>query len=167
MAAQWRTVTTVVEPDNARWYVEARVRGVQVAHRKKECRNFDSKEGALGVFRTIGSVVFDKKTRRWHARPFADCTAAELSTLIAFACRKADRFGTSPGHGLRAKTWYHQDEGFTGNPVVGCWVAYKLSAEDLMKPAAASRDVPDTIESLSHLVEDHYDELLREAGVDQ
>lgn len=163
MTAVWNDVRRLVEPDSPRWYVEARARGVEVTHRRGLCRTFDSKGGSLGVFRRIGSVVFDKKTRRWHARPYADCNAAELSTLIAAACRNADIHGTQPGRRLLSKIWRHQDKGFTGNPVVGCWVAHQLSAEDLMRSATVTENAPDTIESIAHLVGDHYDQTLRDA----
>lgn len=157
-----------------RAYLEARVRGIRVTHSPdRPCKTFDSVESP-GVFRNVGEVLFDKTARRWIAHAHNDCTSEELALLIGAACWHFEKHGTKPGQSLRGRVWNHfsssdghpfNDDG-PSHDFAQTWICYRLGVEDLQAAEQAREDVPDTIESLTHLVDEHYDELLREAGVD-
>lgn len=167
---QWHKIYKLPEvADVARWELEARVVGATVEHlRRQACHNFDSVgEGASpGVYRSVGRLRFNKRTRRWMAIVNSDCDAREATLVISAAVGATTHWGAKPGQKLRQTAFTHFNDP-NGDPVAQARICYRLRAEDLLHRAAATRQTPDSIESLSHLVEDHYDELLREAGVDQ
>lgn len=100
LTIEW--VTPRVSSDVARLYVEARVVGLEVSHYpSRKCSPFDgaTEPGCqLGVFRTVGSLIFHKADRRWEVRANSDCTAVELATLISCGISVAKQYGRSPGY---------------------------------------------------------------------
>lgn len=167
---QWNKIYKLPEvADVARWELEARVVGATVEHlRRQTCHNFDSVgEGASpGVYRSVGRLRFNKRTRRWMAIVNSDCDAREATLVISAAVGATNHWGAKPGQKLRKIAFTHFDDPH-GDPVAQARICYRLCAEDLLQMNSETLQTPDSIETLAHLVDEHYDELLREAGVDQ
>jgi len=160
----WKPVAKRMEPNTAYWYMKARVLGVEVGHAAERYRTytFDSTTGQLGAFRAIGSIAFLKNERRWRGVAKSDANAVDLSTLIAYACSYATKYGTHPGQGLRSKEWEHYTAP-NGERRAGVGLCYRLTVEDLMTPASQKVSVPGSIATLADDVSVYYDELLSEA----
>jgi hypothetical protein len=108
---------------------------------------WDSVAGLPGVFRQIGWVRFNKRTRRWTVQARVDCNAVDLSSLIAHGVRMSEQHGQRPGHGLRGRHWHHDT--FEGDPVAYGMVSRQLALEELLRgESEAEQVIPDTVEAI-------------------
>lgn len=168
MRTTWRKVIRLSGTDGrdlAFWETAARLHGVNVQHSTQVvCRTFDSSPdpGAVpGVYRAVGTVRFDKTTRRWAAFVNGDCTAEEAAAVVASCVGHCTHIGTKPGQRLRGRLWKH----FTsdGHHVAEASLCYRITNPDQLNMLTETLVAPADASSLSHLVERHYDDLLREA----
>jgi len=143
-----------VADDVARLYVEARAAGLAVSHYpSRTCHTFDGlpEPGCeIGVFRTVGSLIFYKDERHWEVRAFSDASAIEMATLLTFGLAMTKRYGRSPGHLTRRKQFRHTVSSRTGKRIAWSHVCYRLDAEDLLATATAAEQtsVDDALRSI-------------------
>lgn len=130
------------ERNVGRLYIEARVAGVEVSHYPELlCCDFEGAPVAgcqLGLFRSIGAVVFYKDERRWEVRARTDCGEVEMATLIALGLELNQRLGRTPGQYTRKREFTHCTSTRTEKRVAWARVAYKLTAEDILQAESAS-----------------------------
>lgn len=132
-------------------YVEAQVHGLEVSHYPSwECQTFNGlPEGTLGVFRSIGTLIFHKDERRWEVRVRSDATAIEVATMINTGLNVIARHGRKPGHFTRRLTFKHKVSDRTGQRIAYAGVCYQLGVDDLLGTAeAAAVQVTNELETM-------------------
>lgn len=140
--------------DVARLYVEARVAGLEISHYpSRYCKTFDGlpEPGCdLGVFRSIGSLIYYKDERRWEVRARADAGAVDLATLVDFGLAVVAERGRAPGQWVRKKEFEHFVSKRTGKRIATARVCYRLGTDDLLASTstAVGLDLTSDIEKL-------------------
>lgn len=148
------TVYNMVVPRSAadvpRLYVEARIAGLEVTHyTTKSCVTFDGSPRpgcALGVFRTVGSLIWWKGERRWEVRARMDAGPVELATLLMCGLHYARTYGRTPGHLTRRRVFRHMASSRNGKPIAFAEVAFALEADDLLRTTAAEEALPQDLD---------------------
>lgn len=145
----WRLITERRTADSVGYYLGARCAGLDVTHYTYDgVRDFDSTGGELGMFREIGSLIFYKDERRWEVRAYPDCSAVDLSTLIACGLNHVRRFGGYPSYWTRNKWFRHLVSKRTGKRIATARVCYRLEPEDLVASVAATEELPLDVSSV-------------------
>ncbi|KQP77211.1 hypothetical protein ASF37_11650 [Aeromicrobium sp. Leaf289] len=162
-------VSGLSSADSAMWHLQARVDGVELVHQETEAFSWEGIPENPGMFRTFAVVRFDWETRRWSAHAFADCSATEVAATLRSASHFSATYGPRPGGRLNGARWRHRrsyrdlSRSTREMRVSEAWISRRLTVQDLLATEAVPEPVPDTIESIAHLVDEHYDGLLREA----
>ena len=111
---------------------------------KRRCLTYNgSPQGTLGVFRSIGTLIFYKDERRWEVRARSDATAVDLATLIDLGLCAIALHGRKPGHWTRRRYFQHVTSKRTGKRIAFAPICYRLGADDLLGQSSVAAEFSD------------------------